>query len=489
MLAAVRAFLVVVPLLLGAGVSNALSEPTQDTFWRVKTSSGDFSVYKSGARLAAGEASIVIEPGDTIITGANGRLVLVNGGVTMVLAANTTIDFPRLREGRSAPAIVQQAGSVQYELAPFDLKRLAVKTPYLAATASEASFRIVVRNDGIQVESLNGIVEVLDFRSGEVAHIMTGQVADVATGSSGLSLSGPGEFAPVRQSVSTLSSAAQSSASTIGLEQAAREVEAEPSAGAGYNAGSFEADDANQIRSLIQAQKAPHAADVVRGPRASQVDDGAKQTDHVALVDAQTTKHELGKLLQSPRSDLSAFTAPATETANVAPLPISHSPSVSPEGVAVRPRDINNSPATSSFSSANGSVGNDVVSSVNQISQPVRTEEQMSASSAAKFDVEATRRAIAKFGESSNAAQYDGRRTREAIAKFTNMPELTPADHEVRPKIVENDSNSDERVSEYINTLFIWGLPLGIGIFVSLVAKIFQRNDSDRRLDSNYYNY
>ena len=72
------------------------------------------------------------------------------------------------------------------------------RIPYLAAVVKGTQFRVTVNAGKTTVDVVRGQVEVADFKSGQIAQVMAGQQATAfATGKTGLSLGGPGTFAPI----------------------------------------------------------------------------------------------------------------------------------------------------------------------------------------------------------------------------------------------------------------------------------------------------
>src|SRR5260221_148417 len=73
-----------------------------------------------------------------------------------------------------------------------------VETPYLAAVVKGTQFRVSVSATGTRVEVQRGQVEVVGFKTGQIAQVLPGQAAQIlGHGSQGLSLSGKGTFLPI----------------------------------------------------------------------------------------------------------------------------------------------------------------------------------------------------------------------------------------------------------------------------------------------------
>jgi hypothetical protein len=96
--------------------------------------------------------------------------------------------------------ILQQAGSILLEVEKRNVKHFEVETPYLAAVVKGTQFRVSVNAAGTSVDVLRGQVEVADFKSGQIAQLLPGQMATAfAQGKAGLTLSGSGTFNPIEQ--------------------------------------------------------------------------------------------------------------------------------------------------------------------------------------------------------------------------------------------------------------------------------------------------
>ena len=164
--------------------------------------SGDaFLTTSVGQQIALSEGAI-LNPGNKIRTGQNGRVLLARGHETILIASNSVIGIPmRVTQGMST-TIYQWAGSILFAVEKRNHRHFEVDTPYLAAVVRGTRFRVTVNKDDAGVEVLRGQVEVTDFKSGQYALVSPGQAAKVfAQGSAGLSLNGSGTLDTVRQGV------------------------------------------------------------------------------------------------------------------------------------------------------------------------------------------------------------------------------------------------------------------------------------------------
>lgn len=168
--------------------------------WSVSKSSGDVWVSTQGAAQVSLGRDDVLNPGDTIRTGRNGRVLLTRGAETILIAPNSVIGLPTEAKDGMATTILQRAGSILLDVEKRNVKHFEVETPYLAAVVKGTHFSVTINANSTRVEVSRGQVEVADFKSGQIAQVLPGQTATAfANGKTGLSLSGSGTFSPIEQ--------------------------------------------------------------------------------------------------------------------------------------------------------------------------------------------------------------------------------------------------------------------------------------------------
>jgi hypothetical protein len=168
--------------------------------WSVGKSSGEVWITTTGAEPVSLEQQEVLKPGDTIRTGRNGRVLLMRGEETILVAPNTVVDLPAEAKAGLSTTILQRAGSILLDVEKRNVKHFEVETPYLAAVVKGTQFAVTVNAGSTSVEVRRGQVEVSDFKSGQIAQVVPGQIATaLAHGKPGLALSGSGPFNPIEQ--------------------------------------------------------------------------------------------------------------------------------------------------------------------------------------------------------------------------------------------------------------------------------------------------
>src|ERR1044072_5741269 len=87
--------------LIGAFFAIGFASPAiaQDDSWRVSKSSGEVWFDEPGAQPAALSDDTVLNPGSSVRTGANGRVLLSRGAETIMVSPNTVMQIPLSKSG------------------------------------------------------------------------------------------------------------------------------------------------------------------------------------------------------------------------------------------------------------------------------------------------------------------------------------------------------------------------------------------------------
>ena len=184
-------------LLLAASACTVAAE---NDVWSVSKSSGEVWIATDQAKQVSLKQDETLKPGDTIQTGRNGRVLLVRGEETILISPNSVVGLPLEKKDGLSTTITQQAGSILLDVEKRNVKHFEVETPYLAAVVKGTQFSVTVSATGTRVDVRRGQVEVSDFKSGQIAQVMPGQIVTSFThGKSGLSLTGTGVLNPIEQ--------------------------------------------------------------------------------------------------------------------------------------------------------------------------------------------------------------------------------------------------------------------------------------------------
>ena len=386
MLAVAKVSCIAILFLMGAGVCGRTSATAQDAAWHVGKSWGDFWI---NTQVVSGNSNPTFGPGDNIRTGQNGGLLLVRGKESILISPNTEVVISKNCNDKMSTTINQRIGSITLEVEPSDMKHFKVATPYFAAFAKGANFRVVVVGDYARVHALRGDVEVSDFRTGRSVLIMAGQTEKTSIYSvTGLSVSDAGKFAAILQDTPCQSRVTPLTSSPIASSTAVQAPIAEQTSRPGHT-------------------------------------HGAGQAYGTGQTNARETKAAIEKFFASSgRED------DARETKN----------------------------AIKNFFVSSGQ----------------------------KVDARETRDAIKKFfavADQSAAVVGAKAKTKKSLTSSENS---LSAQNAQPPGSI--DQNGHEDASENSSLLPSWTIPIGIGLFVTFIAKIFGHNRQtvDRPFDYNY---
>src|SRR5712691_8847072 len=160
-----------------AFAANSGAIASENDGWLVSKSTGEVWIASGEAKQVSLKQDEALKPGDTIRTGRNGRVLLIRGEETILIAPNSVVGLPLEKKDGLSTTILQQAGSILLDVEKRNVKHFEVETPYLAAVVKGTQFRVSVNAASTSIEVIRGQVEVADFRSGQIAQVMPGQLA------------------------------------------------------------------------------------------------------------------------------------------------------------------------------------------------------------------------------------------------------------------------------------------------------------------------
>src|SRR5579872_3846758 len=141
-------------------IASPAAWAADDGTWSVSKSSGEVWISATGAQPVSLTPENPLKPGDTIRTGRNGRVLLVRGEESILVAPNSVIGLPTERKDGMSTTVLQQAGSILLEVEKRNVKHFEVETPYLAAVVKGTHFSVTVNAASTSVEVRRGQVEV-----------------------------------------------------------------------------------------------------------------------------------------------------------------------------------------------------------------------------------------------------------------------------------------------------------------------------------------
>ncbi|MEF2554258.1 FecR domain-containing protein, partial [Aurantimonas sp. A2-1-M11] len=166
--------------------------PVQNSFaenWIVDRVSGRAWALEVGKEPVRLTAKMAVPEGVTIETSWTGRVRLVEDKNVMTFAPSTVaVVAPSRSDSRTR--VVQQVGSVEFEVEKRGRPHFSVETPYMAAVVKGTTFTVDVSDVATSIDVADGLVEVRDPISGQRAAIGAGQSASVDASRTGLATAG-----------------------------------------------------------------------------------------------------------------------------------------------------------------------------------------------------------------------------------------------------------------------------------------------------------
>jgi hypothetical protein len=128
--------------------------------WLVGDAGGAAELRRNG-KVQPLRRGLRLQPGDTVSTGANGRVSLARGREFIVMSPKTrlTIPTPAQQDG-GMTQIIQQAGRAMFDIQRRATPHFGVRTPHLATVVRGTVFTVTVDEDGCRVAVSEGRVEV-----------------------------------------------------------------------------------------------------------------------------------------------------------------------------------------------------------------------------------------------------------------------------------------------------------------------------------------
>jgi len=185
------------PFLLGVFVSLALFlTGTTHAFaggsdWRLIEKIGSVNIVTVGLVKIALTDGDVLQPGQRIETGPDGRAVIQRGQSFVTIAPRSVLVIPNDEPAGPYTRLMQYLGTIFVEVEKRPEEHFEVVTPYLAAVVKGTKFTVSVNESASVVHVTEGLVEVTDLATGELILLTPGQTAAVKEEGTGRGLDDP----------------------------------------------------------------------------------------------------------------------------------------------------------------------------------------------------------------------------------------------------------------------------------------------------------
>lgn len=156
--------------------SNA-ADSAADSRITVTNIAGDVAVTMAGSAATVSANSTMLLPA-RIVTGHDGTLGLTQAGTNISVSSNTDVEIPaEAADGMLVARLVQHSGNVFYDVAPRDLGKLRVETPFLVAVIKGTQFSVAVQEDGTTISLFEGQLEIRTPDGADVVELNAGEIA------------------------------------------------------------------------------------------------------------------------------------------------------------------------------------------------------------------------------------------------------------------------------------------------------------------------
>lgn len=138
---------------------------------------GHVDVTMAGQAVAVHRDSTVLLPA-RIVTGHDGMLGMTQAGTRITVSNDTDVEIPaEAVDGNLVARLVQHQGNVFYDVAPRDLGKLRVETPFLVAVIKGTQFNVTVQADRTTISLFEGQLEILTPDGSDVIQLDAGEIA------------------------------------------------------------------------------------------------------------------------------------------------------------------------------------------------------------------------------------------------------------------------------------------------------------------------
>jgi hypothetical protein len=150
----------------------------QERVWRMTAQEGEVRVQRPGLSVRAAVLNETLAPGVSVTTGASGRAVIENGAQRITVGANSRMTIAA-DSSDAMTRILQQVGSLMFQVDHRGAAHFRVETPFLAAVVKGTTFTVSAGTDQDTVHVAEGLLEVLSANGGASRDVASGMTVQV----------------------------------------------------------------------------------------------------------------------------------------------------------------------------------------------------------------------------------------------------------------------------------------------------------------------
>lgn len=158
--------------------------------WTVTGVSGKARVLTGGTAWMELGKGMLLQPGNRVETGRDGRISLVRPGDSLTVSPNSRFEIPTAGKTGTVAHLKQALGTLLFKITTRPENPFNVKTPYLTAVIKGTTFTVSVDRARAALHVAEGAVEVTSSISGQTVLVNPGQTAISHRGAGNLRLTG-----------------------------------------------------------------------------------------------------------------------------------------------------------------------------------------------------------------------------------------------------------------------------------------------------------
>src|SRR6185503_2358214 len=156
--------------------SNAVRD-ADDSRISVASVAGEVDFTMAGNAVEASPNDTVLLPA-RIVTGHDGNVGLTQAGTNVSVANDSDVEIPaEAVDGNLIARMVQHRGNVFYDVAPRDLGKHRVETPFLVAVIKGTQFNVAVDERGTTISLFEGSLEIHTPDDSDIIQLNAGEIA------------------------------------------------------------------------------------------------------------------------------------------------------------------------------------------------------------------------------------------------------------------------------------------------------------------------